>query len=267
MRGSAPCAARGASGDAAAPRKGGIALPAKRAFHGSDFRQKGIFNGKDLSRKGPFGRKKEGGFGASKAFSPHPPQMRQRPPSPGGIAAAHACRGTIKRMQLLHPCIKGTGTSPLPILACMRPHAVRTPDRTDTARTNAARAARALERGDSEKRTSAERAHARNAPTEVQSEERASIGLALAERTSVRNVSAGIASAEPASTKSAATERTSAGRISAEHALAERISTELAFAERTLAKAKNAPAEYTSEKRPESTTDAAASRRASAERR
>ena len=247
MCGSSPCAAR-RSARRRRVEEGGASRFGEKAFHGSGFRQKEV-----PDRKGTFGGK--GAFGTSGTFNPRPLQMLQRLPKPDSIAAAHARRGTIKRMQLLCPRIKGTDTGSLPVLARTHPHAVRTPDRAGTARTNATRAARAPERRDSEKRTSAELVLARSAPTGYASAERTSMGLALA---------------EPASARSAPAERASAGRISAEHALAKRTSAEFAFAERTLAR--NAPtgyasAERTSAKRPKSAADAAAPRRDAAERR
>ena len=263
MCGSSPCAARRSARRRRRVEEGGASRFGEKAFHGSGFRQKEV-----PDRKGTFGGK--GTFGTSGTFIPRPLQMLQRLPKPDGIAAAHARRGTIKRMQLLCPRIKGTDTGSLPVLARTHPHAVRTPDRAGTARTNATRAARAPERRDSEKRTSAELILARSAPTGYASAERTSMGLAIAERVSERSASAKIASAEPASAKSVAAERASAGRISAEHALAKRTSAEFAFAERTLAR--NAPtgyasAERTSAKRPKSAADAAAPRRDAAERR
>ena len=248
MCGSSPCAARRSARRRRRVEEGGASRFGEKAFHGSGFRQKEV-----PDRKGTFGGK--GAFGTSGTFNPRPLQMLQRLPKPDSIAAAHARRGTIKRMQLLCPRIKGTDTGSLPVLARTHPHAVRTPDRAGTARTNATRAARAPERRDSEKRTSAELILARSAPTGYASAERTSMGLALA---------------EPASARSAPAERASAGRISAEHALAKRTSAELAFAERTLAR--NAPtgyasAERTSAKRPKSAADAAAPRRDAAERR
>lgn len=263
MCGSSPCAARRSARRRRRVEEGGASRFGEKAFHGSGFRQKEV-----PDRKGTFGGK--GTFGTSGTFNPRPLQMLQRLPKPDGIAAAHARRGTIKRMQLLCPRIKGTDTGSLPVLARTHPHAVRTPDRAGTARTNATRAARAPERRDSEKRTSAELILARSAPTGYASAERTSMGLALAERASERSASAKIASAEPASARSAPAERASAGRISAEHALAKRTSAELAFAERTLAR--NAPTgctptERTSSKRPKSAADAAAPRRDAAERR
>lgn len=258
MCGSSPCAARRSARRRRRVEEGGASHFGEKAFHGSGFRQKEV-----PDRKGTFGGK--GVFGTSGTFTPRPLQMLQRLPKPDGIAAAHARRGTIKRMQLLCPRTKGTNTGSLPVLARTHPHAVRTPDRAGAARTNATRAARAPERRDSEKRTSAELVLARSAPTGYASAERTSMGLALAERASAR-----IASAEPASAKSAAAERASAGRISAEHALAEHISAKLAFAERTLARNAPtgfAPTERISGKRPKSATDAAAPRRDAAERR
>ena len=262
MCGSSPCAAR-RSARRRRVEEGDASRFGEKAFHGSGFRQKEV-----PDRKGTFGGK--GAFGTSGTFNPRPLQMLQRLPKPDSIAAAHARRGTIKRMQLLCPRIKGTDTGSLPVLARTHPHAVRTPDRAGAARTNATRAARAPERRDSEKRTSAELVLARSAPTGYASAERTSMGLALAERVSERSASAEIASAEPASAKSAPAERASAGRISAEHALAKRTSAEFAFAERTLAKralARNVSAERTSSKRPKSAADAAAPRRDAAERR
>ena len=262
MCGSSPCAAR-RSARRRRVEEGDASRFGEKAFHGSGFRQKEV-----PDRKGTFGGK--GAFGTSGTFNPRPLQMLQRLPKPDSIAAAHARRGTIKRMQLLCPRIKGTDTGSLPVLARTHPHAVRTPDRAGAARTTATRAARAPERRDSEKRTSAELVLARSAPTGYASAERTSMGLAIAERVSERSASAKIASAEPASAKSVAAERASAGRISAEHALAKRTSAEFAFAERTLAR--NAPtgyasAERTSAKRPKSAADAAAPRRDAAERR
>lgn len=262
MCGSSPCAAR-RSARRRRVEEGGASRFGEKAFHGSGFRQKEV-----PDRKGTFGGK--GAFGTSGTFNPRPLQMLQRLPKPDSIAAAHARRGTIKRMQLLCPRIKGTDTGSLPVLARTHPHAVRTPDRAGAARTNATRAARAPERRDSEKRTSAELVLARSAPTGYASAERTSMGLAIAERVSERSASAKIASAEPASAKSVAAERASAGRISAEHALAKRTSAELAFAERTLARNAPtgcAPTERTSSKRPKSAADAAAPRRDVAERR
>ena len=248
MCGSSPCAARRSARRRRRVEEGGASRFGEKAFHGSGFRQKEV-----PDRKGTFGGK--GVFGTSGTFTPRPLQMLQRLPKPDGIAAAHARRGTIKCMQLLCPRIKGTNTGSLPVLARTHPHAVRTPDRAGTVWTNATRAARAPERRDSEKRTSAELALARSVPTGCASAERTSMGLALA---------------EPASARSAPAERASAGRISAEHALAKRTSAELAFAERTLAR--NAPTgctptERTSSKRPKSAADAAAPRRDVAERR
>lgn len=263
MCGSSPCAARRSARRRRRVEEGGASRFGEKAFHGSGFRQKEV-----PDRKGTFGGK--GVFGTSGTFTPRPLQMLQRLPKPDGIAAAHARRGTIKCMQLLCPRIKGTNTGSLPVLARTHPHAVRTPDRAGTVWTNATRAARAPERRDSEKRTSAELALARSVPTGCASAERTSMGLALAERVSERSASAEIASAEPASAKSAPAERASAGRISAEHALAKRTSAEFAFAERTLAKralARNVSAERTSSKRPKSAADAAAPRRDAAERR
>ena len=248
MCGSSPCAARRSARRRRRVEEGGASRFGEKAFHGSGFRQKEV-----PDRKGTFGGK--GTFGTSGTFNPRPLQMLQRLPKPDGIAAAHARRGTIKRMQLLCPRIKGTDTGSLPVLARTHPHAVRTPDRAGTARTNATRAARAPERRDSEKRTFAELILARSAPTGYASAERTSMGLALA---------------EPASARSAPAERASAGRISAEHALAKRTSAELAFAERTLARNAPtgcAPTERTSSKRPKSAADAAAPRRDVAERR
>lgn len=247
MCGSSPCAAR-RSARRRRVEEGGASRFGEKAFHGSGFRQKEV-----PDRKGTFGGK--GVFGTSGTFTPRPLQMLQRLPKPDGIAAAHARRGTIKCMQLLCPRIKGTNTGSLPVLARTHPHAVRTPDRAGTVWTNATRAARAPERRDSEKRTSAELALARSVPTGCASAERTSMGLALA---------------EPASARSAPAERASAGRISAEHALAKRTSAELAFAERTLARNAPtgcAPTERTSSKRPKSAADAAAPRRDVAERR
>ena len=234
MCGSSPCAARRSARRRRRVEEGGASRFGEKAFHGSGFRQKEV-----PDRKGTFGGK--GTFGTSGTFNPRPLQMLQRLPKPDGIAAAHARRGT--------------DTGSLPVLARTHPHAVRTPDRAGTARTNATRAARAPERRDSEKRTSAELILARSAPTGYASAERTSMGLALA---------------EPASARSAPAERASAGRISAEHALAKRTSAELAFAERTLARNAPtgcAPTERTSSKRPKSAADAAAPRRDAAERR
>ena len=268
MCGSSPCAARRSARRRRRVEEGGASRFGEKAFHGSGFRQKEV-----PDRKGTFGGK--GTFGTSGTFNPRPLQMLQRLPKPDGIAAAHARRGTIKRMQLLCPRIKGTDTGSLPVLARTHPHAVRTPDRAGTAWTNATWAARAPERRDSEKRTSAELALARSVPIGCASAERTSMGPALAERVSERSVSersasAKIASAEPASARSAPAERASVGRTSEEHALAKRTSAKLAFEERTLARNAPtgcAPAERTSAKRPKSAADAAAPRRDAAERR
>ena len=143
MCGSSPCAARRSARRRRRVEEGGASHFGEKAFHGSGFRQK-----EAPDRKGTFGGK--GAFGTSGTFNPRPLQMLQRLPKPDGIAAAHARRGTIKRMQLLCPRIKGTDTGSLPVLARTHPHAVRTPDRAGTARTNATRAARAPERRDSE---------------------------------------------------------------------------------------------------------------------